>query len=185
MKLDKLLSLRYAVRRFDTRPVEQKKLDKILEAGRLAPTAKDNQSWRVLVIRSKAALEQLKSCTPCHYNAPLALLVCGKPDTEYVRKEGEQGSAPIDVAIATTHMMLMATDLGIGTCWVMNFNPYKIRAAFHIPDDLVPTALLVCGYPREDSVISPRHTQRLPIEELVTVDDYACSHAASEGTHIT
>lgn len=180
MKLEKLFSMRYSVRRFDSRPIEQKKLDKILQAGQLAPSAQNNQSWRVLVLRSKTALEKLKACTPCHYHAPLALLVCGNTETQFCRQEGEQGSAPIDAAIAATHMMLMATDLGVGSCWVMNFDPEKIRATFHIPQNLQPTALLVCGYPREDSVINPRHTQTLALDQLVAVDDFDAADRPDE-----
>lgn len=172
MKLEKLVQTRYSVRRFDTRPVEKKKLELILKAAQAAPSAKNAQSWRVLALTDKWALEKLKACTPCHYNAPLALLVCGDTSTQYRRREDEAGSAPLDAAIAATHMMLQACDLGVGSCWVMNFDPAAVRTTFHIPAQLEPMVLLVCGYPREDSQINPRHTQTLALEQLVFWNDF-------------
>lgn len=166
MKFDKLVQMRYSVRRFAQRPVEPKKIEAILKAAQAAPSAKNLQSWRALVITDKHALERLKACTPCSYNAPLAILVCCEHEGGFVRESDGKHSAEIDASIAATHMMLQACEVGIGSTWVMNFDTHKIRETFRVPDTLDPTALLVCGYPREDSVISPRHTVRKPFDEL-------------------
>ena len=172
MKFEKLAQLRYSVRRFDQRPVEPKKLQLILRAGQLAPSAKNSQSWRVLVLQGRQALEALKGCTPCHYHAPLALLVCSSDAGCYLRENDGKPSGQIDAAIAATHMMLQACDLGIGSTWVMNFDAGKLRTAYKIPAQLEPMALLVCGYPSQDVAISPRHNQRKPLEELCCYESF-------------
>ena len=166
MKFDKLAQLRYSVRRFDQRPVESRKIEMILRAAQAAPSAMNEQSWRVMVINDRHALEMLKNCTACHYNAPLAFLICYDKNAEVRRETDGAGSGMIDASIAGTHMMLQACDIGIGSTWVMSYDPEKMRKAFLIPDNIVPVGLLVCGYPRGDSVISERHSQRKPLETL-------------------
>lgn len=172
MKFSKLVQLRYSVRRFDQRPVERNKIEQILAAAIAAPSAKNNQSWRCLVINDRSALEKLRECTPCHYYAPLVFLI-GYDDRECYRRELDgESSGVIDASIAGTHIMLEACELGIGSTWVMNFDPSKAREAFHIPEHIHLVALLVCGYPREDSVISDRHRIRKTVDELFRFNDY-------------
>ena len=166
MKFDKLVHLRYSVRRFDKRPVEEGKIEAILRAAQAAPSAKNKQSWRVLVINDALALEQLKTCTPCHYGAPLAFLVCCNKNEGFVREYDGAKSGVIDASIAATHMILAACELGVGSTWVMNFDPKRVREVYNMPDEYEPVALLVCGYPAKDVVIDKRHYARKPLEEL-------------------
>lgn len=163
-----LASERYSVRSYMGEPVREEDLHRILQAGCLAPTACNLQPQRVFVLQSKDALEKLYRCTRCHFHCPTALLVCQDRTACWVRKYDGKPSGDIDAAIITTHMMLEATSLGVGCCWVMHFNPAAVREAFALPDNLEPVAILTMGYPAEDAAPYPAHSQRRPMEELVT-----------------
>lgn len=164
---------RYSVRKFEQKPVEIEVIGEILEAARVAPTAKNAQPERILVIHRMEALERLKGCTPCHYHAPLAFLICYDCERCYKRELDGQSSGEIDATIVGTHMMLQAASIGLGSTWVMNFDPEKMRAEFHIPEWIKPAALLVCGYPSADSRPSSRHLQSVGLEEICRFDDFA------------
>lgn len=172
MNFFKLAQMRYSVRKFDPRPVEEKKVCAILAAAQVAPSARNRQSWRVLVIQDKVALEHLKACTPCHYHAPLAFLVCCDTADCYIRENDGKPSGEIDASIAATHMMLQACEMGVGSTWVMNFDENALRAAYGLPESIVPVALLVCGYPAGDVVINPRHKAVRPLNELCYLNDF-------------
>ena len=155
----KLASERYSVRSFENRPIAQNELDKILNAAQIAPTACNFQPQRILVINDQSSLEKLKNCTRCHFDAPCAMLVCYNKDECWTRPYDGAKSGEIDSSIVTTHMMLEASELGIGSTWVMHFNPAKMREVFEIPEKFEPVALLVLGYPAKDASTNERHTQ--------------------------
>lgn len=167
-----LASNRFSVRKFDGRAIEPDVMDKILRAGQTAPTACNKQPQRILVINSEESLTKLKKCTECHFNAPAALLVCHDKDECWKRSYDGKPSGDIDAGIVTTHMMLAAAALGVGTTWVMHFIPEAVRTEFAVPDNLEPTALLVMGYPAEDAEPSPRHGQRKALEETVSYNRF-------------
>ncbi|WP_195198847.1 nitroreductase family protein [Faecalispora jeddahensis] len=144
-----LASERYSVRKYQQIPVEQEKIDSILRVAQVAPSGHNAQSARVLVINEESALEKLRRCTVCHYHAPLIFLVGYDRTVCWQREYDGKLSGEIDASIICTHMMLEAFDLGLGSVWVMNFNPYKMRQEFHIPDQIEPVALLLAGYPAE------------------------------------
>lgn len=173
MKFINLAAERYSLRKFSDKPVEKEKLDLVLKAGQLAPTAANFQPQRILVIQSQRALAKLKECTPYHFNAPMALLVCYDKAVNWKRSFDGKGSGEIDASIVATHMMLEAADLGLGTTWVGYFNPELIMKAFELQDNFVPVALLPIGYPAEDATKSPMHSQRIPIEETVFYNDFS------------
>lgn len=162
-----LVRQRYSVRKFENTPVSQEDLDKILLAGQLAPTGCNNQPFRVLVIQSEEALEKLRACTRCHFDAPTVLLVCAQEEECWKRPYDGARSGEIDASIVTTHMMLEAASLGVGSCWVMHFRPDPLREAFAIPPEMTPVALLPMGYPAADAQPSPQHQATRPLEELV------------------
>lgn len=172
MQFEKLAQLRYSVRKFDPRAVETSKIQAILRAAQAAPSAKNRQSWRVLVLDERCALEKLKSCTPCHYHAPLVFAVCYDTTECYVREADGTPVGIMDACIAATHMMLEACELGIGSTWVENFDPKALRKAYHIPPQIEPVALLVCGYPHTDAVVSPRHRERKPLDALCVYNSF-------------
>lgn len=165
-----LTKARFSHRTFSEQPVEKEKLDLILEAGRLAPTAGNYQPQRILVIQSVEAIEKLKKCTPCHYDATLILLIC----YENISKNPFTGKdiGDVDASIVTTHMILEATDLGLGSVWVGYFDPEAIRKTFNLPDNYIPAALLPIGYPDDDAFPSPMHAMRHPLTKTVFYNDF-------------
>ena len=167
MNFTELIKNRYSVRKFDGRQISDGCVDEILAAGHLAPTACNYQPQKIFVLRSPEALEKLKDCTKCHFDAPCAMLVCYDEALCWTRKYDGKTSGDIDASIVTTHMMLKAAELGVGTTWVMHFNPEKIRAAFDIPSGINPTALLVMGYPAADAEPLDLHSKFRSEEEIV------------------
>lgn len=167
-----LAAERYSVRKFQDRKVEQEVIDKILAAGHLAPTACNYQPQRILVINSEEAIAKLKDCTRCHFDAPAALLICYSKEECWKRKYDGKSSGEVDASIVTTHLMLAAQSFGIGTTWVMHFNPEKMTAAFNIPDDIEPVALLVMGYPHDEAEPYAGHSEFRPIEEIVKYNTF-------------
>lgn len=171
MEFSNLIEERYSVRKFSAAPVEKERLDVILEAGRVAPTAHNEQPQRILVIEDRAALDKLPDCTPCHFSAPLALLIC-TDNSACWRHENGKLSGEIDASIVCTHMMLAATNLGLGCTWVMVFDPEKMREVYHIPEDIVPVALLPIGYPAENARPSRLHEDRKTLDETVVYNQF-------------
>ncbi|AFS79768.1 nitroreductase family protein [Gottschalkia acidurici 9a] len=172
MNFIELSQARYSLRNFDVRKVEQEKLDLVLKAAQLAPTAVNYQPQRILVIESDEALTKLKDCTIFHFNAPMALLVCASKDEAWKRSYDGKCHADIDASIVATHMMLQATELGLGTTWVGHFDPVAIRNAFSIPSDLEPVCILPIGYPSEDAAPNPNHNKRKDISETVSYNSF-------------
>ena len=163
---------RFSVRKFTSQPVEKEKLDLILEAGRVAPTACNYQPQRILVIEDAAAREKLKQCTPCHFDAPVALMICYDKTTCWKNKTTEAIDGVVDASIITTQMMLEIAELGLGTTWVGAFNHQKAKELFNIPDYLVPVALLPIGYPADDVEPHPWHFKRFDIDHTVFYNSF-------------
>ena len=160
---------RYSVRKFVQKPVAQADINRILLAGQSAPTGCNYQPQHVFVMQSEEALAKMRKCTKCHFDAPLGMLICYDVNQSWKRKYDGADSGWVDASIVTTHMMLEAHELGVGSCWVMYFDPQAIRCEFGLPEQLIPVALLVMGYPAEDAQINPLHSQTKPMEELVTI----------------
>ncbi|MDR3210874.1 MAG: nitroreductase family protein [Planctomycetota bacterium] len=167
MDFVKLAEERYSVRKFSPQAVEAEKLEVILQAGRNAPTACNNQPQRILVINDPAGMEKLQSCTSYTFGAPLALLVCFDRTKSWVRPFDRDNSGVVDASIVTTQMMLQAADLGLGTTWVGHFDPARVVAEFKLPASFVPVAVLPLGYPAADAVKNPLHFKKLPAAEVV------------------
>jgi len=168
MEFLKLAAERYSVRKFDSRPIPAELLEKVLQAGHLAPTAVNCQPQKIYVIQSPEALEKIRACTPCHYGAPCVMMVCYDSTLAWTRGFDGKCGGDIDAAIVTTHMILEADELGLGTCWVMFFEPDKVKKAFDLPDNIVPSCLLPIGYAAADAVPSDKHSSFRAPEEIVT-----------------
>ena len=181
MDFIKLAKERYSVRKFAGRKVEKEKIAQILEAGRLAPTAANDQPQRILVIESGESLAKLKGCTPYHFNAPLALLVCYDRTASWKRPYDGYDMGAVDAAIVAAQMMLEATALGLGTTWVGHFDPAAVREAFELPEYLEPVALLPTGYPHENARPSRLHDDRLDLEDTVFYNAFAGLEAGRKG----
>ena len=158
---------RYSVRSFDQKNIEPEKLAKVLEAGRIAPTAHNDQPQRIKVVTSAEELAKVDECTRCRFGAPAVLLICYDRNVCWKRSFDEALSGEVDASIVTTHMMLAAEELGLGTCWVMYFNPAKAIELFSLPDNIIPVAMLPIGYPSASAAPSERHGDRYKIEELL------------------
>lgn len=158
---------RYSCRSFSEKAVEQEKLDLILEAGRVAPTARNIQPQKILVLTDKSELAKLGECTKYGWNAPVIMIICYDKDLVYHRQYDNLDFGYIDTSIVTTQMMLEIQNLGLGTTWIGAFDPEKVRSNYNIPENLEIVALLPVGYPGEDAHPSKLHEDRKPIEETV------------------
>jgi len=156
---------RYSVRKFEARPIPQEAVNKILAAGRLAPTAHNNQPQEIIVVQSEEALALLRKCTECHYEAPLAFIISYDKDRVWKRSYDGKDSGDVDASIVTAYMMTEAADLGLGSCWVMYFIPEAVRVEFELPENLEPVAILLVGYAAGEP--SPNHGKRRKTEEYV------------------
>lgn len=173
MDYEDLIYTRYSVRSYSDRPVEQNKLSKIVEAGRIAPTAGNRQSQRIVVIESEGALAKIKQCTPCHFNAPLLLLVCYDKSVENNNHYGDKRPyGQVDASIVLTYMMLEAHNLELGAVWVGLFNPELLREYFDIPVHYEILGLMPIGYPSPHAEPSKMHIEKFPIEHTVWYDSF-------------
>lgn len=172
MDFEKLITDRYSVRNFKPEHLPKEIIDKILEAGHKAPTGCNYQPQRILVLNTDESIAKLRDCTKCHFGAPCAMLVCHNKNESWERKYDGAISSQIDAVIVATHMMLAAHNMGIGSCWVMHFNPFAIKEAYNIPSDIEPVVLLVMGYPSEDAKPLELHYKKRPIDECVIYDSF-------------
>lgn len=171
MTFNELVKERFSCRKFKETKIEQEKIDLILQAALAAPTAVNKQPQKILVLNDKDKLLKLKNCTKYDFDAPLCFIICTDSEKAYTRGYDGKNSAEIDAAIVTTHMMLQAQDIGLGTTWVMAFNPQKVREEFSIPDNLEIVALLPTGYPADDVTVNPLHNKSVELSEMVSYNE--------------
>lgn len=161
---------RYSVRKYEDKSVEKEKLEIIITAAHVAPTAANMQPVKLLVVQDKEQLKKLGKAANI-YNAPVAIVVCADYSKAWTRPFDNKQTTDIDASILTDHMMLQATELGLGTVWVCYFKPDVIREEFQLPDNLEPINILVIGYGKGIAEDSERHSEtRIPMEELVAYD---------------
>ena len=164
MKFLDFAKARYSVRSFSGTPVAQEKIDAILEAAQIAPTAANQQPQRIKVVQSAGDIAKFDLCSPCRYGAPLVFIVCYESTNVIKRVDGGESSGQVDAAIVTTHMMLEAHGQGLNSVWVMMFDANKIHEEFGIPENIVPVAALITGYKTDDAEPHPFHTDKKPVE---------------------
>jgi nitroreductase len=168
MTFMELAEARYSVRKFSDKPVEKEKLDAVLEAARVAPTAHNFQPFRIYVLKSSEAIAKIRKLTPCAFNAPVVLMVTVAEEEQWTN-DLEKGFAAgqVDVGIIGTHLMLEAAEQGLGSCWVAHFPPRSTAEAFGLSRHETPIMLLPLGYPADGVVPSPSHALRKSLGELV------------------
>ncbi len=172
MDFFELAKKRCSVRGFLERGVESVKEDKVLQAARLAPTAHNNQPYKILVVKSKEGLRKLKKAGNV-YDAPLAFIVCANRSEAWERPFDGKRSTDIDSSIVTTYMMLEATELDLGSIWVCFFDPSALRDEFNIPSELEPINILGVGYPAKELKSTERYeTDRKKLSEVVVQEDF-------------
>jgi len=167
MNFTELVASRYSIRSFAAKPVPAEKLQTILEAARLAPTACNLQPQRIFVLQSADALSKVRACTTCHFNAPVVLLVCYDKTKSWKRSFDGFNSGGMDASIVGTHLMLAAAEQGLGSTWVCYFDAAKLIKEFALPENLVPAALFPLGLPASGSKPNPQHFERKKLEETV------------------
>lgn len=158
---------RYSVLHYEKRMVPDELIHKILEAGTSAPTACNFQPQKIKVLYTDEHRKKLNNVVPSKYFVPAAFLICYDKTKCWTRKVDGKTSGDIDAAIVTTHMMLEATDLGLGSIWVMFWNPQMMRQEFEIPEQYEPVALLIVGYPDKSVVPHKEHFLRKEIEDIL------------------
>ncbi len=164
MNFYELAEKRFSCRKFQDRPVEEEKIEKMLRAAELAPTACNKQPQRILVLTDKDRLALVEECTRFGFGAPLNFLVCYDKEVSWHRRKDNVDHGMIDTAIAKTHMMLMAAELGLGTTWVCAFDEQKARELFEVPDNYVIEGFLPTGYPAEEP--GEMHFKRMKASEF-------------------
>jgi nitroreductase len=188
--------MRITVRKYSNKNVEPEKIEKILEAGRWAPTAVNYQPQRIIVLDTPENLAKARECctfaydkkyadltaeaaddkkekNTYYYGAPLVLFVCYDKTNCWKHPQSGKSSGETDATIVTTHMMLEAASLGLGTVWISYFDTEKAMQMLNLPDELVPVCMLCVGYPAEDFTPNPIMSgKRLPLSKTAFFNQY-------------
>ena len=167
MEFKDVIQNRYSCKKYSDRPLEPEKLEAILKAGRLAPTAKNLQEQRIYVLRSAEALSKVDAVTPCRYGAGTVLAVAFNRNTVFTYPGGKRDSGVEDATIVATHMILAAADAGVDSCWINFFDPDQLAASLGLPENEEVLMLMDLGYAAEGAGPLPNHENRKPLEETV------------------
>ena len=167
MEFLELARNRYSERSFDSKKVEEEKLYKILEAGRIAPTACNYQPQRFYVLKSEEALNKASKLTYT-YNAPVVVLVCFVKSEAWHNPRDGFCSGDMDASIAASSMMFEAEDLGVHSIWLRGFDARTLSEVFELPENIIPVMMFAMGYPSEKAKPNAWHFRRMPMEEFVT-----------------
>ena len=169
MDFAQLVQKRYSVRAYRSDPIEAAKLDQILTAVRMAPTAANRQAFQIIVIHTAGHESELQRIYGRDWfvQAPLVICACGMPDQNWVRRDGKNYN-DVDVAIVMDHLTLAAADLGLGTCWIGAFDPAAAREVLGLPPDVEPVAFTPVGYPAD----ALRPKVRKELSELVRYEHW-------------
>ncbi len=168
MEFNTVIQNRYSCRAFAVRAVEQEKVDRTLEAGRIAPTAVNKQPVHVWAVSNPETLEAIKGVTRSNYGAPLILVVGCRPADAWARRYDGKSGAEVDASIIATYLMLAAENEGLATLWVGSFDPALLKGILLGTDGYELVAMINVGYPADGSVPSPMHGSRIPMDEFVT-----------------
>ncbi len=169
MDFQDLIKERYSVRAYQSQPVEEEKLRRVLDAARLAPTAANRQPIQFVVMRTLGREEDLKRMYKKEWlsQAPYVLCACAVYDGAWSRIDGKNYSE-VDATIAMDHLILAATELGLGTCWIAAFDPAEVREVLKLPAGVEPIALTPLGYPADQ----PKEKKRKQLSELVRYEHW-------------
>ncbi len=148
MDVFELIRTRRSIRRYREELVERDKIEKILEAARLSPSALNRQPWRFVLVSSQEAIDGINYACNQTWEAPYMVLACADPRESWVREDGEN-YWKVDTALAMQNLMLAAWEEGLGTCWVSSFNENDLKAMLGIPEHIRVLAITPLGYPAE------------------------------------
>jgi len=169
MEYQELIQKRYSVRAYKSDPIEEDKLEKVLNAARLAPTAANRQPFQILVIHTDGKQEALKKIYRKDWFVQAPLLICavGIPGKSWVREDMRR-YLDVDVAIVMDHLILAATNLGLGTCWIAAFNAKAAREILELPDEVEPLIFSPLGYPADELGAK----ERKPLSDLIRYEKW-------------
>ena len=168
MEFKEVVKNRFSCKKYSSRKLETAKLEAILEAGRLAPTAKNLQEQHVYVVQSEEILTKIDGVTPCRYGAPVVLVVAFDKNNVFTYPGGKRDSGVEDATIVATHMILAAADEGVDSCWINFFDPDKMAEAIDLPENEEILMLLDLGYAAEGAGPLPNHSSRKPLAETIS-----------------
>lgn len=168
MDFKEVVKNRYSCKKYSGRQVEFDKLDAILNAGRLAPTAKNLQEQHIYVIQSNETLAKIDSLTPCRYGAPTVIVVAYNKENVYTYPGEKYSSGIEDATIVATHMLLAATNENVDSCWVNFFDPDKLAKILELPQNEEVIMCLDLGYAAEGAGPLSNHFSRKPLTDTVT-----------------
>lgn len=159
---------RFSCRSYQNKAVDEGKLYKVLEAGRIAPSAVNNQPWHFVVIQDEENRKKICSAYKRDWlqQAPVIIVVCGDHSASWKRSDGKD-HCDIDIAITVDHITLMATEQGLGTCWVCNFDKQKVIEVLNLPDNIEPMVILPLGYPTDVANTERHSSKRKPMEMIL------------------
>ena len=168
MEFKKVVENRYSCKKYSGRQVEKEKLEAILNAGRLAPTAKNLQEQHIYVVQSAEALAKIDSVTPCRYGAPTVLVVAFDKNNVFTYPGGKRDSGVEDATIVATHMILAAADEGVDSCWINFLDPEKLAEVLDLPENEEVLMVMDLGYAAEGVGPLANHGSRKDLSETVS-----------------
>ena len=168
MEFTEVVKGRYSCKKYSDRPLEKEKLDAILEAGRVAPTAKNLQEQKVYVVQSAEMLAKVDGVTPCRYGAPTVLIVAFDKNNVFTYPGGKRDSGIEDATIVATHMILAAYNEGVDSCWINFLDPEKMAKVLGLPENEEVLMAMDLGYAAEGAGALPNHFSRKEIGETVS-----------------
>lgn len=168
MEFSEVIKNRFSCKKFSDKPLEKDVLERILEAGRLAPTAKNLQEQHIYVAKSKEALDKIDAATPCRYNAGTVLVVAFDKNNVFTYPGEKRDSGVEDAAIVATHLTLAAYNEGVDSCWLNFFDPDKLAESLSLPENEEILMLLDLGYAAHGGEALKNHFSRKPLSETVS-----------------
>ncbi|HIX84375.1 MAG TPA: nitroreductase family protein [Candidatus Megamonas gallistercoris] len=168
MDFTQVIQNRYSCKKFSDRQVSSEQLKEILEAGRVAPTAKNLQEQHIYVLQSKEFLAKIDKVTPCRYGAPTVLVVAFNKDNVFIYPGENRDSGIEDASIVATHMTLAAYNAGVDSCWINFFDPDILKKELNLPENEEILMLLDLGFAADGTKPLPNHTSRKNLSETVT-----------------
>ena len=173
MNFLELAKQRYSSRKYKDKNIEKEKLDYVLEAGRIAPSANNTQPWVFIVVKDKNR-DKLRDCYHREWfnSAPVYIVICGNHKQSWKRTADGKDHCDIDVSIATDHMTLAATQKGLATCWVCNFDKNMVVDLLNLPEHIEPIAILPIGYPTDETNTERHETKRKTTTDVVYFEEY-------------
>lgn len=168
MEFTKVVQERFSCKNFKNEQVNKEALEAILEAGKVAPTAKNLQEQHIYVIQSEEALAKIDSLTPCRYGAPTVLMVAFDAKNVFTYPGETRDSGVEDATIVATHMILAAYNAGVDSCWINFFDPQKAKEVFGLPENEEVLMFMDLGYASQKGIPLPNHSSRKDLTETVT-----------------